>query len=144
VNSPLVQLADALVNALNGHGFPQALNATRAYQPSFGLEELNELRVTVVPKSAAIERAARDSDFIDCAVSIGLQRRVASDAEIDYLVNLADDIVEALSAQVRLATMPTAVLIAIALEPAYSPEHLDEHRTFTSVITATYRVRRHA
>ncbi len=42
----------------------------------------------------------------------------------------------------RLDGLPEAVWLRIANEPVFAPEHLDQQRVFTSVISVTYRLRR--
>ena len=46
----IIQLADAGVTDLNAATFSQALVVARAYLPRWKLEELTNVRVTVVPK----------------------------------------------------------------------------------------------
>ena len=63
--SLIIDIADAVVARLNAGQFSRPLEAVRRYRPVFDLQELQTLRVSVVPKSVSIATAARDSGFFD-------------------------------------------------------------------------------
>lgn len=139
--STILDIADAIVASLNGGRFSQPVDAARRYQPTFELPDLAELKVSVVPKTVTITNATRTDGYFDCAVDIGVQRKIAADAEIDGLVNLVEELADHLR-QKRLDSFPDAAFVSIANEPVFAPEHLDTERVFTSVLTVTYRARR--
>lgn len=139
--STILDIADAVTSSLNAGPFNPALNAERRYQPAFDLADLAALKVSVVPKSVTISNATRTDGYFDCAIDIGVQQKIADDAEIDALVELVEQIADHLR-QKRLDDAPEAAFVSIANEPVFAPEHLDQQRVFTSVLTVTYRVRR--
>ncbi|MCK6458217.1 MAG: hypothetical protein L6Q92_17020 [Phycisphaerae bacterium] len=139
--SAILDIADAVTSSLNAGPFDPPLNAERRYQPAFDLADLAALKVSVVPKSVTISNATRESGYFDCAIDIGVQKKIADDAEIDALVDLVEQIADHLR-QKRLDSFPDAAFVSIANEPVFAPEHLDQQRVFTSVLTVTYRVRR--
>ncbi len=139
--STILDIADAVTSSLNAGPFNPALNAERRYQPAFDLAELAALKVSVVPKSVTISNATRESGYFDCAIDIGVQKKIADDAESDALVDLVEKIADHLR-QKRLDDAPEAAFVSIANEPVFASEHLDQQRVFTSVLTVTYRVRR--
>jgi hypothetical protein len=141
--SSVSDIADAVVASLNAASFSQAFTAERKYLPAVDLAELAALHVTVVPRTVAITTATRDSSYFDCTVDVGIQRKVNPDdvAELDALVNLAEEVVDHLRLR-KLDTMPNAAWMSINHEPVFAPEHLDQERAFTSVVSVTYRVRR--
>ncbi|HRQ75587.1 MAG TPA: hypothetical protein PK098_06670 [Phycisphaerales bacterium] len=145
--STITQVADAIASALNDGAFSQEFTAQRLYQPSFELADLETLRVSVVPKSVTVTNASRTHAFLDCAIDIGVQKKLSpgseseTDAEIDALLALAEEIADHLR-QKRLEAMPEAAWLSLEHEPIFAPEHLDQHRQFTSVLTVTYRVRK--
>ncbi|NUQ51367.1 MAG: hypothetical protein HUU19_01565 [Phycisphaerales bacterium] len=111
------------------------------FQPAFTLEDLKELRVSVVPRTTGITAASRDSSTFECIIDVGVQKKVADEAEIDGLL----DLVEELADHIRLKRLPDATdaaWVGIAHEPVVSSEALEQHRAFTSVLSVTYRVRR--
>jgi len=141
--SAVVQVADAVVASLNAGSFAPPFTAQRRYRPAFDLAELDTLRVSVVPKSVEITNATRSASYFDCTVDIGVQQKVdADDANaIDSLMDLVQQLADHLRLQ-RLSGLPEAVWLRIANEPVFAPEHLDQQRVFTSVISVTYRLRR--
>lgn len=144
--STITQVADAIATALNDATFSQEFTAQRLYQPSFELADLETLRVSVVPKSVTVTNASRTHAFLDCAVDIGVQKKLSAavenaDTEIEELLVLAEEIADHLR-QKRLEAMPEALWVSLEHEPIFAPEHLDQHRQFTSVLTVTYRVRK--
>ncbi|GJQ27805.1 MAG: hypothetical protein HBSAPP02_28370 [Phycisphaerae bacterium] len=139
--STILTIADAVTASLNAGPFDPALNAERRYQPAFDLVDLAALKVSVVPKSVTISNATRTDGYFDCAIDIGVQKKIADDAEIDALVDLVEQIADHLR-QKRLDDAPEAAFVSIANEPVFAPEHLDQQRVFTSLLTVTYRVRR--
>jgi len=141
--SVAVDVADAVVASLNAGSFAVTLNAERKFVPVAELADLAALQVTVVPKATAISIATRDSSTFDCSVDIGIQQKVNADdhAEIEALIDLTEQVVDHLRFK-ALDALPEAAWLSIAHEPIFAPEHLDQQRVFTSVVTATYRLRR--
>jgi len=139
--SVITELADAVAASLNAGSFGMPFTAERLHQPSFDLAELAELHVSVVPKSQTITNATRQHSFFDCAIDVGVQKKVADDAEVDALLDLVQEIADHLRIK-RLDDYPTAAWLSIEHEPVVASEHLDQNRQLTSVLTVTYRVKR--
>lgn len=142
--STITAIADAVAAHVNAGSFSMPVSASRLYQPAFTLEELAELRVSVVPRTTAISAASRDSSAFECVIDVGVQRKLPAEgeqAEIDALLNLVEEIADHLRLR-RLPGAPDAAWAGIAHEPVISSESLEQHRVFTSVLSVTYRVRR--
>jgi hypothetical protein len=139
--STLIAIADAVTASLNAGSFGLTFTAERLYQPAFELADLADLKVSVVPKGVTIATASRDGSYFDCAVDIGIQKKIADGTEIDGLVDLAEDIADHLRMK-RLDGFPEAVWLSIEHEPVVAAEHLEQQRALTSILTVTYRVRR--
>ncbi len=139
----LIQVADAVKAELEAGTFSQQFTAQRAYRPAFDLADLNTLRVTVVPKSVDVFNASRRADHFDCVIDIGIQKRVNPEntQSVDAMADFVAGVVDFLRHR-ALSQMPDAAWLRIRNEPVWVPEHLDEHRTFTSVVEVTYRVAR--
>ena len=139
--STVTDIADAVVAELNGHEFAQPFTAARAYVPRFELSEMAALHVTVVPKGVVLESAGRGLRQTDVTVDVAVQRRFETDesVELDALMDLVGEIVEYLHG-LRLTDYPEAIWLKTANEPIFAPEHVEQYRQFTSVITLTYRV----
>jgi len=139
----IIDIADALVTALNAHAFGQAFTAERHYVPRFELKEMADLKVSVVPRSLVSETASRTMVREDIEIDVAVQKKLGGDviAEGDALMQLMEEIAGHLRAT-PLAGLANVVLVRIVNDPIYAPEHWDELRQFTSVLTLTYRTMR--
>ena len=140
-----IAIADAVVATVNAGSYGQTVQAQRLHQPSFTLDELKTLHVSVVPRSVQVSAASRDTSMYDVAIDVGVQKKIAAgpqgDQEIDGLLELVEEIGDQLRLK-RLPDMTEAAWVSLAHEPIVAAEHLDQHRQFTSIITVVYRVRR--
>jgi hypothetical protein len=136
-------IAEAVTQELNGATFSQAFTAQRAYLPIFELPEMQDLHVTVVPKSVSILPGGRSHNQHDYAIDVAVQKKLnaTDNTEIDPLLSLVDEIADHFRLK-RLDSYPGAVWVKTDNEPVYDPEHLDRLRQFTSVLTLTFRVAR--
>jgi hypothetical protein len=142
--STIAAVADAVAAHINAGTFSQPVVAERVYQPALTLEDLKDLRVSVVPRTVGISAASRDSSIYECVIDVGVQKKLPADgeqAEIDALLDLVEEIADRLRLK-RLPGAPEAAWAGIAHEPVVSSESLEQHRVFTSVLSVTYRVRR--
>ena len=137
----VVQVADAVVAALNAGTFSQTVAAIRAYLPQFELPEMAVLHVTVVPKSVEISGACRNAAAYDYKVDVAVQKRFqeATAAELDPLLRLVEEIADHFRLR-RLPAYPAAAWIKTEHTALYAPEHMESLRQFTSVLTLTFRV----
>jgi hypothetical protein len=136
----MVDIADAVVSQLNAGSFSKAFTATRGYLPRFDLEEMGDLRVTVVPKSVEISTASRSGHQHDYGIDVAIQRKLEQEdaAEIDPLMDLVEEIADQFRGS-ALPTDPQASCVGVANAPVYAQEHMREDRLFTSVLTLTFR-----
>lgn len=137
----ILDIADAVVAELNGHTFSQALTARRFYRPLFDLKDMAALHVSVVPKGVTIERADRSRNQEDYQVDVAVQKKFSTGdaAELDPLMALVQEIADFFRLR-RLAAYPGATWLKTENAPVYAPEHIDEYRQFTSVLTLAFRV----
>ena len=142
-DSTIIALADAIVAKLQDGTFSLPVEVRRGYRPVVELPGLTGVQVTVIPKSVAISAATRADGFDDCAIDIGIQRKVNADdpTELDALMRLVEEIGDHLRFH-KLDEFPNAAWLAIENDPIFAPEHLEKEHVFTSVLTVTYRVRR--
>jgi hypothetical protein len=142
--STIATIADAVAAHINAGTYTRPVTAARVYQPAFTLEDLKDLRVSVVPRTVGISAASRDSSIVECVIDVGVQQKLPAEneeVEIDALLDLAEEIADRLRLT-RLPGAPEAAWVGIAHEPVVSSEALEQHRVFTSVLSVTYRVRR--
>jgi len=137
--SVVIEIADAVTAALNAASLSQTFVAERAYVPVHELKDLVDLKVTVVPASLSMVTLSRRDDDFDYVIDIGIQKRIANTtAGIDPFMTLAEEIVD-LFRGVKLTGYETALCVAAANAPIYSPQHIDEYHLFTTVISLTFR-----
>ncbi len=142
--STIAALADAVAAHVSAGSFGHPVTAVRMYQPAFTLEDLKDLRVSVVPRTVQMTPATRDSLVVEYVIDVGVQKKLpaeGADAAIDELLALVEAIADHLRFQ-RLASFLDAAWVGISHEPVVSSEALEQHRVFTSVLSVTYRERR--
>jgi hypothetical protein len=139
--SNLLAISDAAVATINGAFLGQPLNAERLFLPQFELQEMNVLRVVVVPKDEERRQITRASKQAAYRVDVGVLKKLTSvdAAEIDPLCALVAQIAALFDGK-RLAALPDAICTVAKTEPVYSTEHLDQLRQFTSVVVLTFKV----
>ena len=161
--STIAALADAVAAHVSAGSYGQPVTAVRMYQPAFTLEDLKDLRVSVVPRTVQMTPVTRDSLAVEYAIDVGVQKKLPAegadaaidggsdagtgcaadgmDAAIDELLVLVEAIADHLRFK-RLEGFPDAAWVGISNEPVVSSESLEQHRVFTSVLSVTYRERR--
>ena len=139
---PLItQVAEAVVAELNATTFSQPITAVRSYLPRAELADLKTLKVTVVPSSVTVAAASRSQTQRDVVIDVAVQKKLGQEQNpsLDPLLALSEEIAEHFRAK-RLDSFPGALCVKTEFKPIYAPEHIEQLRTFTSVLTLTFRV----
>lgn len=141
--SLLVDVAEAVKDALNAGDWSEEFTAQRHYQPLFDLAEMKDLHVSVVPAGLTTTTLGRGKAQFDCRIDVAVQKKLKSAdlSELDPLMALVEEIAESFRAK-RLEGLPDAVWVRLANSPVFAQEHLGELRQFTSVLALTFRVMR--
>ena len=139
--SVVIDIADSIVAGLNAASLSKPITAVRQFVPSFALAEMQDLRVTVVPRGIEVTKADRSRNTYDAQIDVAVQQKFETGdaAEIDPLLDLVEEIADLFRLR-RLDSYPTAHWMKTQHAPIYSQEHWDEMRQFTSVVTFTFRV----
>lgn len=146
--STTIQMADAVVTAMNSWRFSQEFEAQRLYVPTFKLEDMGTLHVLVVPAEVSADPETRDSDQEEHQIQVCVAKRLAKDwqggipnALIDPLVTLAQEI-RVFFRRMRLPGSggDGGVCVKTEHRPIYDPNHLREYGQLTSLLTLTFRV----
>ena len=129
----------AELNAAPAGTFSQTFTAVRAYLPQYDLKDMKDLHVTVVPKGAVVEGAGRNACQYDYAIDVAVQKKLATTepSEIDPLMALVEKIADFFRLR-RLAAVP-AIWVRTEHTHLWAPEHMDQLRQFTSVMTSGAR-----
>ena len=133
-------IANAVAAKLNATEFSQEFEAGVVFRPIFDLRNLKTLKVSVVPRAVTFARASRQADSRLVQVDIGVQRKLAEDLDLEPLLELVEEITLCFGVGKRLPDYPTALCVEIENEPVYAPEHIEQYRQFTSVVTLTFEV----
>jgi restriction endonuclease Mrr len=135
----VIELADAVVTELNAETFSQAFTAQRFYTVLFELKDMQTLHVSVVPRAISTTALNRSQDTYEYQIDIAIQKRdngtlAASDALMQLVEEIAD--------HMNNRTLADCRCVGVSNAPIYSPDHLQEFRQFTSVLTLTFRKHR--
>ena len=139
--NPAVQLAAAVVDDLNAAEWDLPFEATRSYRPTFDLEDLEALRVTVTPAATDAVPVSRGEYDRHVGVLVALQQRVGPEQteRLDALTDLVHAITTHLEDR-RLAGAPTARFEGAESDPLYHPDLLETQRVFLAPILVKYRL----
>lgn len=144
----IIEIADAVAADLNAApktgapGFSQAFTAERTYRPTFDLADLKTLKVTVVPKAVTATAVTRTKSQYDCQIDVAVQKKFSEmPADGDALMALVQEIADYLRGR-PLAGCSDAAWLGCQNVPVFVPEHVEEFRQITSILTLTYRATR--
>jgi hypothetical protein len=135
-----IEIADALVAALNSNSFSTAFTAVRKVRPITNLAELAELKVSVVPRTIEIGTYTRIENQLDHGINILIQKKLSGDidTDIESVIALVMEIVGFV--RNKNLSQANARWLKTTVEPLIYDEHLVQDSVSTSVITVTYRV----
>ena len=133
-------IASAVAAKMNATTFSQEFEAEVVFRPIFDLRNLKTLKVSVVPRAVSFERASRNANSRLVQVDIGIQRKLTDESDIEPLLELVEEITLCFGVGKRLPEYPEALCVEIENEPVYAPEHIEQYRQFTSVVTLTFEV----
>jgi hypothetical protein len=140
-----LDIADAVVVALNDHAFSLPFTSVRKALPVARRENLAALLVTVIPSTFNTQIADRSRRLSMYGVDIGIQQAVDPDNLIafDAMFELVEEI-NNLFAMKRLDGLQAAIWEKVetvsGAEAGYAPEHLESLRLFTAVLRITWKV----
>lgn len=140
MSASIVAIADAVTAELNGNSFSQPFTAQRLYLPVFDLQSMSNLKVTVIPRGLSSTSLDRSRDSFDYQIDVAVQKKTPNEIEaIDLLMLLVEEIGDYFRSN-PLLSYPGARCMNVENTPVYAPDHLQELRQFTSVLTLTFRL----
>jgi len=132
-------LADTIVNAINAMDLVFEPNAVRYYQPKFLLEDLEALKICVVPTQVEQEDISRAQTAQDTTIQIGVMKVCDKSIEqLDELSELVETIVDELN-DLEITTPEDSTITDVQIILLYDPEYLNKNGQFTSVIEVSVR-----
>lgn len=140
--STVIQIADSVVAEINAGDFSKkSLSAQRLYVPNFDLEDMKELRVTVVPREVEYLPLDRVSNKYHATIDVAIQKKFSKgDAkEIDPLVLFVEELADYFRLK-RLNSYVAARCIKVENAVLYSTEHWTQFNQFTSLLSLTFEL----
>ena len=136
-NAAILTIADAVVAELNAQTFTLPVQAVRGYLPTFELQELSQLKVTVVPRQDDGRLDTRESSAHEYQLDIGVQQKPekTDNAHLDPLLRLTQEIAD----HFRFGRVASASLTSPKIRILYLQEHLQKFNQFTAVVTLTFK-----
>ena len=138
----VIQIADSVVAEINAGDFSRkSLSAQRLYVPNFDLEDMKELRVSVVPREVEYLPLDRVSNKYHATIDVAIQKKFSKgDAkEIDPLVLFVEELADYFRLK-RLNSYVAARCIKVENAVLYSTEHWTQFNQFTSLLTLTFEL----
>jgi hypothetical protein len=139
----VLQVADSVTAQLNAAEFDFEFVAERMYVPNFDLEDMKELRVSVVPRDVELMPHDRAHNKYHCRIDVAVQKKFSkgTNEEIDPLVDFVEKIADEFRLK-RLTSFQAARCVKAEHSVLYSSEHWEQLRQFTSLLTLTFELAR--
>jgi len=136
------QLAAALSAFTWGSVPGGTIAAAMQRKPDYGLEDLSLLRVSVVPGPYTMKTETKGMEVADVMTGIVVAKHVGSEAEIDALEDLCQEIVDAIrSNYIKPAALPEFTDWTEVSNPLpYDPELLEARNVFMAQIAVQWDV----
>lgn len=150
-NAKIIDAANAIVAALAAavvaEAFSTTFTARRRYIPRIDVKDAGTVFATVVPKAIRTEQVTRAHVFKEFDIDLAIQKRLPATsnpedesglAAGDALMLLAEEVLDFFEAGTdyggsRLTRVPDALV-------PFLPEHLQNDKTFTTVMTLTLKL----
>ena len=129
--------AAVVTEKLNTDIWSVEFTAVRTFQVNHQRADLEEIKVSVVPRSARRQIEGRTSVKHIVQVDVGVQQVVdpGALADCDALLDLLQEMADAFHMVTLDCGGVPAVCTEVEHDPLYIGEHLDRQRVFTGVIT---------
>lgn len=139
--STTIQLADDIVSALNAKtDWVMPFSALRLQLPSYDITELNDVKVSVIPRGRTTELATREDTSKTQRIEIGIQQHVTdvNSVECDTLGALVEEIEDYLILGSIGAWTCTSVINVLSDDSTFAKEHL-VNNVYTAVLVCEYQ-----
>jgi len=139
-------LAKQLAAALSAYAWGSVpggvLDVKMQRKPDYSLEDLGHLRVSVVPGAYTMKTETKGMEVADATVGIVVAQHVGSDAEIEALEDICQEIVDAIrSDYIKPTGLPAFTdWTEVGIPLPYDPELLEARNVFMSQIATQWDV----
>jgi len=146
MNAIEILIADSLADSLSRHTFDGAISkiaAVRRFVPDFQGDDVSTLKVSVVPGECEVTNHTHGADLFEVSVHVVIAKRITTDEDVDDLVELRTNIVDAIRSKVIPASVPAMPAgvswFSISNSVTFQPDQITNHRVFMGEIMVTYR-----
>jgi hypothetical protein len=136
------QLAAALSAYTWGSVPGGTLDVKMQRKPDYSLEDLRDLRVSVVPGAYTMQTETKGMEVADATVGIVVAQHVGSDSEIEALEDICQEIVDAIrSNYIKPTGLPEFTdWTEVGIPLPYDPELLEARNVFMAQIATQWAV----
>lgn len=140
--SLMTDLQAAVVARINGGTYSEAVTATAVYFPTYKLEDLATLKVTVAPNDDEETIESRSATIDELSVAVGIQKKLEGTGETG--VADLDTLTEAIRARLTLHSFDSvgARFFRVSRRPYVAWDKFESDRVFQAFVVVTYKVRR--
>lgn len=141
--SNLREIADSLADGLDAVAWSIAgTTVERKNWVSIDIEAMALPVIYVVPGNATVTRVSREVSQTDYNVTVFVGRHVQTDAEVDAMIDLADEVILRLRAHDwdNAESWPEDITSPIEIEVELNPDDaLNERNAWRAVVNVVYR-----
>lgn len=135
---PLIEIAEAVKDALNAGSFTQTFTAERAYDLTAELNDDGVVHVDVAIRDSAMDFETRGTTEDIPRIDIAVRKKCGCTvAEIDALIEFVRELLDSFISTRRLTTdtLGDAWFLGAEQSPAYYPRHITDFKQFTGMLT---------
>ena len=134
----LRQIADDLAEALQAHEWTAATpTIERRNWAAADVEQMAEPLVFIVPGGVEVERIGRVNWQNDYTVNVFVGHHVSTDADVEAMYDLADELVSFVRSHSVSSTATTPQTVTIEINP---DDAMNDRNVWRAAIAAVYRV----
>ena len=135
-------VARDVVEYINDQTYATLFSAVYAWVPRFDLEDLEDIYVSVSPRSNIIENASRKSSMNEHAVVVIIAKRAIDDEVDDTVYDELDALSNEIKDSLTRMTLPNLKSVSwtqTTYDQIVIPQDIRENRQFTAVLTINFK-----
>ena len=135
MTAPIVTIADEVKDLVASMSLSQTITPERVYLRDARIQTIGaDICVWVQPSSVEIENHSRLNDKVTYTVDVGIFRKCVTDAEVDAMITLAEEIRSGFN---RNEFSNGSRTMFAEMEVLFSQEYLVEKNLFATAISVT-------
>lgn len=135
----ITDMADEVSQKLGVASLSMPVTPSREHMPTADLPTLVALTVTVMPGTIEVEPISRGKDQTVSTITIGVQKQVKTDEEVDDLQTLCLEIADLFKrGSVTISDLGRVPIKSVTIDPIFHREDLEQKNLFTSIVTLEF------